>query len=101
MNILDTNLVEKGKEFCQSQPFEMCSTLVVEEMSELTKELMKCVRGASHIDNPHLIEEIGDVQLTLNNLIHCLDCGDKVEESINAKYYRSYKRYVEPNETEG
>lgn len=42
---------QKGKKFCQSQSFNICSTLVVEEMSELTKELMKFQRGTDY-SNP-------------------------------------------------
>lgn len=86
--------VAKGREFCINQPFDICSTLIVEEMSELTKELMKNIRGNDNIDN--IIEEIADVQLTLLNLINCLDVAKTVNDIMNNKYARTYERYVEP-----
>lgn len=86
---------QKGKKFCQNQSFNVCSTLVVEEMSELTKELMKFQRG-TNCSKSHLIEEIGDVQLTLDNLKKSLKCEKEVKESITSKYVRSYNRYVLP-----
>ncbi len=40
--------------------------MMIEEMSELTKELCKCFRGEK--DTGHILEEIADVQIMLDQM---------------------------------
>lgn len=56
----------------------------VEEMSELTKEIMKAFRpGETTLD--HIAEECGDVLITLEQLRIIFDMNDRVCEYMDEK----------------
>ena len=64
---------------------------VIEEMSELTKEILKNVnRGKDNIDE--LIEETADVEIMLEQLKCCYDIKDKVESYKAKKLKKIEKR---------
>ena len=52
------------------------ATVAIEELSELTKELTKFVRGKGRVIS--IVEEIGDVQIVLSQLIRNFDPGEKL-----------------------
>lgn len=73
-----------------------CSVpLVIEEMSELTKELIKhFYRGSSRRDE--IIEEICDVYITLEELKIFMEISDdEVKKQIAKKIDRQIKRLAE------
>lgn len=57
--------------------------IAIEEMSELTKEITKMIRGYDR--GNALMEEIGDVKIMLEMIEIILDCEDKVIECIDFK----------------
>ena len=57
----------------------------IEEMSELTKELTKTIRGYDRRIN--IIEEIGDVRIMIEPLELIFDCHDKVDEQMHSELY--------------
>ncbi len=57
--------------------------MAVEEMSELTKELCKRLRGRDNLEA--IAEEIADVQIMLRQLVILFDCKEVVDK------YRRYK----------
>ena len=57
--------------------------MVIEEMSELTKELCKELRDRGNIDN--IAEEIADVEITLAQIKRIYDINKQVDE------YKDYK----------
>lgn len=57
--------------------------IAIEEMSELTKELTKMIRGYNRRDK--LIEEIGDVKIMLETIEMIFDCENEVIEQIDSK----------------
>ncbi len=69
--------------------------LVIEEMSELTKELIKhFYRGCSRRDE--IIEEIGDVYITLEELKIFMEISDdEVKKQIAKKIDRQINRLAE------
>lgn len=69
----------KGKEHQQ--------LVAIEEMSELTKEIVKKFRN-KNATNIHLYEEIGDVLIMLKQLIIMYDCSFEVSDVIGYKIKR-------------
>lgn len=65
--------------------------VAIEEMSELTKELTKCLRKNGNID--HLIEELADVYIVLEEIkeIFNVPC-DALEGKMREKLDRLNKR---------
>lgn len=59
----------------------------IEEMSELTKELTKYLRGNNERRNK-LIEEIADVSIMLEQLILIFDCQNEFEIKKSEKFLR-------------
>lgn len=57
--------------------------IAIEEMSELTKELTKMIRGYDRGNG--LVEEIGDVRIMLEIIEIILNCENEVIESIDFK----------------
>ncbi|MCL2629661.1 MAG: hypothetical protein FWD33_03175 [Alphaproteobacteria bacterium] len=57
--------------------------LCIEEMSELTKELIKRSRGKDNFDA--IAEEVADVQIMINQLKVSLDMEDAVRKHFDAK----------------
>lgn len=65
----------------------MLQTVVaIEEMSELTKELSKNIRGKDNVEA--IAEEIADVRIMLAQLQIMFDCSDKVKGYEAAKIQR-------------
>ena len=56
------------------------SNLVIEECSELIKELTKLNRNIGNLDN--VKEEICDVTITIKQLIHCLELKNLDDEMM-------------------
>ena len=67
--------------------------MVMEEMSELQKELCKNVRGADNRDA--IAEEIADVEIMLAQMKIHYDCADTVEAFKTEKLERLKKRIEE------
>lgn len=65
--------------------------VAVEELSELTKEITKMLRGMG--DKEHMTEEIADVLIIIENLqqIHNIP-DEKIQAFINAKQERNERR---------
>ncbi len=55
--------------------------ILIEEMSELTKELTKALRGERD-NRAHIAEEIGDVQLMLNQALIIFNIDPKVIDEV-------------------
>lgn len=65
--------------------------LLIEEMAELTKEIMKEQRGIGNMDN--LIEELADVELVLEEFKYILGKDDLIEKFKREKITRTKERY--------
>jgi hypothetical protein len=61
-------------------------TMAIEEMAELTKELTKDLRNLG--DKPHIIEEIADVEIMLEQLKIIYKCSSPLEETKKIKLAR-------------
>lgn len=66
--------------------FDMQRLIAIEEMSELTKELVKKKRGADNLD--HIIEEIADVEIMLAQLKMHYEIKEDVQFEIKEKVAR-------------
>ena len=66
--------------------WEKQSLIAVEEMSELTKEIIKRHRGLANF--MHIAEEIADVQVMLLQLVYMFDLEERVEQSLRFKIER-------------
>ena len=65
--------------------------MAIEEMSELTKEICKDFRGK--LDREHLIEEIVDVIITIDQLMMMYEIsGDEMEQMRERKFERLKER---------
>ncbi|MCZ9313178.1 MAG: DUF3310 domain-containing protein [Methanocorpusculum sp.] len=81
---------------------------LVEEMSELTQAICKHKRKNGegqpisdivtyrHVEE-NLVEELADVKLVLEQVIHLLDCDDAVQEIMKQKIKRTLERIGENN----
>lgn len=65
---------------------EAQTLMVMEEMSELTKELCKHARGADNIDA--IAEEIADVYIMLRQMEILHDCSNRVMQWFDVKLAR-------------
>lgn len=63
--------------------------VAIEELSELQKELTKYLRGK--LDENHLIEEMADVYIMLEQLIYIFDCGTSLKVARSTKVKRLAK----------
>ena len=79
--------------------------MLVEEMSELTKEVCKMWRGRTNLD--HLAEEIADVEICIEQLKLMLQNGGlvqqwrlektrRLEETMNEEILRAFAKEAEP-----
>ena len=59
--------------------------IAIEEMSELTKELTKTIRGYDRQEN--IIEEIADVRIMIEQLELIFDCHDEVSKQMDLKLF--------------
>ena len=65
--------------------------MAIEEMSELTKEICKDFRGK--LNREHLIEEIVDVIITIDQLMMMYEIsGDEIEQMRKRKFERLKER---------
>ncbi len=76
---------------------EAQTLMVMEEMSELTKELCKHARGADNTDA--IAEEIADVHIMLRQMEILYDCADRIWWWYREKLARLEDRIK--SETEG
>ena len=60
--------------------------MLLEEMSELQKEICKNYRGANNA--PHIAEEIADVQIVLEQMIQLFNCREAVDAWVSLKIER-------------
>ena len=60
--------------------------MAMEEMSELTKEICKGLRGMGDID--HIAEEIADVRITVDQLCMMYDIWNEVADYETIKLHR-------------
>lgn len=68
--------------------------LVIEECSELIKELTKARRGMGDVNN--IEEEIADVVLVIKQLMHLLDITESdIEKIVEEKVERTMETYYE------
>ena len=73
---------------------------VIEEMSELTKEILKNINRKK--DNiAEIIEETADVEIMLQQLKYCYDIAEDVEEYKKEKLQKIEKRLDEWEEKHG
>ena len=61
-------------------------TVVIEELSELIKEVCKMKRGMNHIE--HLAEEVADVEIMCEQLRYIFDIDEPVDEWKQLKLAR-------------
>lgn len=80
--VLKTALVTYG--------IDMQRAVAIEEMAELTKELVKDKRGQDNLD--HIIEEIADVEIMLAQLKLHYEIGREVQFEIIEKVKRLANR---------
>ena len=63
---------------------------VIEEMSELTKEICKYIRGN---DNEiEIAEEVADVMIMIEQIVYLFGIDDKVDKMIDYKLNRQLRR---------
>ena len=73
--------------------------VAIEELSELQKELTKYIRGKS--DREHLIEEIADVQLMIDELKEYFNISQiSIYRMKRKKIIRTQKRLLDNEEAE-
>lgn len=71
--------------------------MVIEEMSELIKELCKELRDRGNIEN--IAEEVADVEITLAQIKMIYDIEDAVEKQRDYKLNRFANRMIELKKT--
>ena len=70
---------------------KMQSVIAIEEMSELTKELTKAIRGNPNHD--HLVEETADVMICVRQIREMYNIrDDELQAAINGKLTRLDER---------
>ena len=65
--------------------------VAIEELSELTKEITKCLRNKGNID--HLAEEVADVEIMVEQVKLIFNVQDKVEVARQIKLQRLENGY--------
>ena len=71
--------------------------MVIEEMSELIKELCKELRDRGNIEN--IAEEVADVEITLSQIKMIYDIEDAVSKQRDYKLNRFVNRMIELKKT--
>lgn len=69
---------------------ELCKIISIEELSELTKELTKDIRGKTN--KKDIIEEIADVRICINWLMEIYKISEK---DFNEMYNKKCNRIVD------
>lgn len=72
--------------------------MAIEEMSELTKEICKDFRGK--LDREHLIEEMADVTITIDQLIMMYEISEEEIISMCIKKMERLKERLEKQNDE-
>lgn len=71
--------------------------MAIEEMSELTKEICKDFRGK--LDREHLIEEVADVTITIDQLMIMYEIsGNELQQMCEKKVERLKERLEKQND---
>ena len=71
--------------------------MAIEEMSELTKEICKDFRGK--LNREHLVEELADVLITIDQLMMMYGIsGDEIEQICERKVERLKERLEKQND---
>ena len=87
-------MTERIKELAKLNGLNEVMNLVIEECSELIKEMTKAHRGMGDVSN--IEEEIADVVLVVNQLMHLLDITDAdIEKTVEEKVERTMQTYYE------
>lgn len=81
MNIEERNKIYK--QIHEKFGIKIQLIIAIEEMSELTKELTKTIRGYDRQNN--IIEEIADVRIMIEELEIIFDCHREVNEQMDSK----------------
>lgn len=88
------DLADRSHEVCRSAlahyGAEPQKLMVMEEMSELQKELCKNSRGCDNY--LHIAEEIADVLIMLEQMVILYDCAEQVQDWHKVKIARLDKR---------
>ncbi|WP_415990611.1 hypothetical protein [Intestinibacter bartlettii] len=102
--VLPEKIREKIFEVAKSYNIEDQIDVLIEEMSELTKALLKNRRAQNgHTDTPvghtvqNIIEEIADVQIMLFQINYLGDFEDDVIDIMNYKLDRQLERIKKEN----
>ena len=75
------------KQAIETYGVRMQKLMAIEEMSELTKEICKDFRGK--LNREHLIEELADVTITIDQLMIMYEIsGDEIEQMRERKIER-------------
>ena len=67
--------------------------ILMEELSELIQETSKYIRGKG--DKDHIMEEIADVKLVLDEVIFLMAIDEEIKDVIDFKVKRSLERMGE------
>lgn len=87
-------MTERIKELAKLNGLNEVMNLVIEECSELIKELTKAHRGMGDVNN--IEEEIADVLLVIYQLMHLLDISDQdIKRIVEEKTERTMEIYYE------
>lgn len=82
------------KELAELNGINLVTSLVIEECSELIKEMTKANRGIGNATN--IKEEIADVILVIYQLMYLLDISDEdIGKIAGKKVERTMKTYYE------
>lgn len=88
------HLADKAHEVCRAAiehyGAEPQKLMVMEEMSELQKELCKNSRGKDNRLN--IAEEIADVLITLEQMVILYDCAEQIQDWHKVKIARLHER---------
>ena len=85
------------KQAIETYGVRMQKLMAIEEMSELTKEICKDFRGK--LNREHLIEELADVTITVDQLMIMYEIsGDEIEQMRERKIERLKERRDKAND---
>ena len=87
-------MTERIKELAKLNGLDEIMNLVIEECSELIKEITKSYRRMEDVNN--IEEEIADVLLVIYQLMHLLDISeDDIRKTVEEKVERTMQTYYE------
>lgn len=85
------------KQAIETYGVRMQKLMAIKEMSELTKEICKDFRGK--LNREHLIEELADVTITIDQLMIMYEIsGDEIEQMRERKIERLKERMDKAND---